>query len=164
MAWTYRLRDLPKELKLLALMFLLSMLFGYGASFLILADQTSLSPAGIEENYNGNEADEQATILKFKKSNYEMLTTVHTHVFSLSVIFLIVGAMAYFTGLPLKLRFFLMIEPLVSLMITFTSLILMWQGFILFKYLVALSGIMMHGAFLVTVLSLIRELYFTRTA
>lgn len=164
MAWTYRLRDLPKELKLLALMFLLSMLFGYGASFLILADQTSLSPAGIEENYNGNEVDEQATILKFKKSNYEMLTTVHTHVFSLSVIFLIVGAMAYFTGLPLKLRFFLMIEPLVSLMITFTSLILMWQGFILFKYLVALSGIMMHGAFLVTVLSLIRELYFTRTA
>lgn len=164
MGWTYRLRDLPKELKLLALMFLLSMLFGYGASFLILADQTSLSPAGIEENYNGNEVDEQATILKFKKSNYEMLTTVHTHVFSLSVIFLIVGAMAYFTGLPLKLRFFLMIEPLVSLMITFTSLILMWQGFILFKYLVALSGIMMHGAFLVTVLSLIRELYFTRTA
>lgn len=164
MAWTYRLRDLPKELKLLALMFLLSMLFGYGASFLILADQTSLSPAGIEENYNGNEVDEQATILKFKKSNYEMLTTVHTHVFSLSVIFLIVGALAYFTGLPLKLRFFLMIEPLVSLMITFTSLILMWQGFILFKYLVALSGIMMHGAFLVTVLFLIRELYFTRTA
>lgn len=164
MAWTYRLRDLPKELKLLALMFLLSMLFGYGASFLILADQTSLSPAGIEENYNGNEVDEQATILKFKKSNYEMLTTVHTHVFSLSVIFLIVGALAYFTGLPLKLKFFLMIEPLVSLMITFTSLILMWQGFILFKYLVALSGIMMHGAFLVTVLFLIRELYFTRTA
>ncbi len=164
MAWTYRLRDLPKELKLLALMFLLSMLFGYGASFMILADQTSLSPAGIEENYNGNEVDEQATILKFKKSKYEMLTTVHTHVFSLSVIFLITGALAYFTGLQLKLKLFLMIEPLVSLMVTFTSLILMWQGFILFKYLVTLSGIMMHGAFLVTVLFLIRELYFTRTA
>ena len=164
MAWTYRLRDLPKELKLLALVFLLSMLFGYGASILILADQTSLSPAGIEENYNGNEVDEQATIFKFKKSKYEMLTTVHTHVFSLSVIFLIVGALAYFTELPLKLKFFLMIEPLVSLMITFTSLILMWQGFILFKYLVTLSGITMHGAFLVTVLILISELYFTRTA
>ena len=102
MNWTFQLRQLPKELKLLVLLFLFSMLFGYGASFMILVEQTSLSADGIEENYLGNEENETANTIKFKKSKFQMLSSVHSHVFTLSVIFLLTGFLAYFTGLPNK--------------------------------------------------------------
>jgi hypothetical protein len=162
MNWSFQLRQLPKELKLLVFFFLFSMLFGYGASFMILADQTGLSPGGIEENYNGNEENEAADTIKFKKSKFQMLTSIHSHVFTLSVIFLLTGILAYFTGLPIKVRLFIMVEPLISLIVTFTSLILMWQNLPIFKYITYLSGAIMHGTFLVTILLLMRELYFKK--
>jgi len=162
MKWSFKLRDLPRELKLLTLLFLLTMLFGYAASFMLVLDQTNLSPTGIEENYNGNEDNDEAEIMKFKKSKFEMLTTVHSHVFTLSVIFLITGFMAYFTGLPQKLKLFLITEPLISLIITFSSLVILWQGQPVFKYLAYLSGALMHGTFVITLLLLIREVYFIK--
>ena len=102
--------------------------------------------------------------MKFKKSKYEMLTSVHSHVFTLSLIFLATGVMVYFTGLPKKLKLFLIAEPIISLMVTFTSLILLWQGLLAFRYLVFLSGAIMHGTFVITLLLIIRELYFKRVA
>ena len=163
MNWIFKLRNLPGELKLLVLLFLFAMLFGYGASFILVVDQTSLSPSGIEENYNGNEDNDEAGTIKFKKSKYEMLTSIHSHVFTLSLIFLATGFMVYFTGMPGKLKIFLMAEPLISLMVTFGSLIFLWQGYVIFKYLVYLSGALMHATFVITLLLLIRELYFVKT-
>jgi len=162
MNWSFKLRQLPKELKLLALLFLSSLLFGYGASFMILVDQTSLSPSGIAENYNGNEDDEEADTMKFRKSKFEMLTSVHSHVFTLSLIFLATGILVFFTGLPQKSKLFLMAEPLISLLVTFTSLILLWQGHLIFKYLAYLSGALMHSTFILVILLLIREIYFIK--
>lgn len=163
MNWTFRLRNLPKELKLLAGLFLFSMLFGYGASFVLVMDQTSLSPSGIEENFTGNEDNDEAETIKFKKSKFEMLTSIHSHVFTLGLIFLATGIMAYFTGLPQKVKLFLIAEPMISLIVTFSSLILMWKGLPAFQYLAYLSGALMHGTFVVTLFLLIRELYFVRS-
>ena len=162
MNWQFKLRNLPKELKLLVLLFLLTMFFGYAASFILVVDQTNLSPSGIEENYNGNEDNEEAETIKFKKSKFAMLTSIHSHVFTLSLIFLATGIMAYFTGLPEKIKLFLMAEPLVSLIVTFSSLIILWQGNLIFKYLAYLSGAIMHGTFVITLFLLTRELYFVR--
>ena len=82
MIWDYLLRNLPKPLKLLISSFLLSLLFAYAASFIILYNTTGMSPDGIEESYNGNEEDEDADILKFRKSRQELMGTVHSHVFT----------------------------------------------------------------------------------
>lgn len=139
------------------------MLFGYGASFVLVVDQTSLTPSGIEENYNGNEDNDEAKTMKFKKSKFEMLTTIHSHVFTLSLIFLATGIMAYFTGLSQKVKMFLIVEPLISLVVTFSSLILLWKGLLSFQYLAYLSGALMHGTFVITILLLIRELYFIKS-
>ena len=160
---SFKLRNLPKELKLLVFLFLITMLFGYGASFILVVDQTGLSPSGIEENYNGNEDNDEADTIKFKKSKFEMLTSIHSHIFTLSLIFLATGFMAYFTGLPGRIKLFLMAEPLISLVVTFTSLIFLWQGHLIFKYLAYLSGALMHGIFVITLLLLIRELYFVKS-
>ena len=162
MKWDFLLRQLPSELKLLLLLFLLAMLFGYGASFTVLADQTNLSPSGIEENYNGNEDNEAAETMKFRKSKFELLTSIHSHVFTLSLIFLATGIMAFYTGLPKKIKFFLIAEPLISLVISFGSLIILWLGYPLFNYLVYLSGGLMHTTFIITIFLIIRELYFIK--
>jgi hypothetical protein len=162
MNWSLLLRQLPGELKLLLLLFLIAMFFGYGASFAVLADQTNLSADGIEENYNGNEDNDSAKTIKFRKSKFEMLTSIHSHVFTLSLIFLTTGLMVYFTGLPKKIKVFLMAEPMVSLMASFGSLILLWLGMPVFNYVAFLSGAIMHTTFLVTIFLLIRELYFIK--
>ena len=163
MKWSFKLRNLPKELKILVLLFLMTMLFGYGASFVLVLDQTGLSPSGIEENYNGNEDNEEADTIKFRKSKFEMLTSIHSHIFTLGLIFLATGTMAYFTGLPQRIKVLLMVEPLISLVVTFASLIFLWQGYLPFKYLAYLSGALMHGVFVITLLLLIRELYFVKS-
>ncbi len=163
MNWSFKLRNLPGELKLLVLLFTLAMLFGYGASFVLIKDQTNLSPSGIEENYNGNEDNDASGTMKFRKSKFEMLTSVHSHLFTLSLIFLATGIMVYFSGLPKKIKLFLIAEPIISLMVTFSSLILLWQGYLAFRYLALISGVIMHGTFVITLLLIIRELYFRRT-
>lgn len=158
MNWSFKLRYLPGKLKWLVAMFLCTLLFGYGASFIVLSDQTGLSARGIEENYNGNEKDEDARTIKFRKSRFEILTTVHSHVFTLGVIFLITGFLTFFTSFPELLRGILMIEPLLSLIVSFTSLILLWNGFVAFKYLALLSGGVMHTGFITAILLLLWEI------
>lgn len=143
--------------------FVVTMFFGYGASFIILADQTELTPAGLEENYNGNEENENASMLKFKKSKFEILTTVHSHVFTLGLIFMITGGLVYFTSIRQGFKTFLMVEPLVSLIVSFLSIILMWKGLTNFKYLAYLSGGLMHSTFIVTLLIIFREVIIKKT-
>lgn len=158
MSWDYRLSKLPKALKLLVASFLFSMFFGYAVSFILLTDQTGLSPDGIEESYNGNEDDEEAKKLIFRKSNFEILTTVHSHVFTLGVIFVFTGFLVYFTSIQSTFKLALMIEPLISLVVSFASLILMWKGFEIFKYLAYLSGGLMHLCFILSLVLIAREL------
>jgi len=163
MNWAFYLCNLPKEIKLLIFFFLFALLFGYSASITLLINQTGVSPNGIEENYLGNEENEAAQTIKFHKSKFEMLTTIHSHIFTLGLIFFITGFLAYFTHLPGKFKVFLMIEPLISLVISFGSLLIMWLGWPSFKYLTYLSGGLMHTTFVITLLLLIRELFFLRT-
>ena len=163
MNWDYRLRNLPSAVKGMLASFILVMLFGYSASFILLKDTTQLKPQGIEENYNGNEDDEAASgPLKFKKSKYEMMSTIHSHAFTLAVLFLLLGFMIYFTGMSPLVKKALMIEPLISIVITFGSLLLLWQGVQGFKYLALASGIIMHASFVLMQLILVRELYFVK--
>ena len=157
--WDFLLRNLPKPIKLLIGSFMLALLFGYGASFMVLSNQTGMSPNGIEESYNGNEEDEEASVMKFKKSSFEILTTVHSHVFTLGAIFFITGFLTYFTSLGRKLKTFLMIEPILSLIVSFASIILMWRGLSAFKYLAYLSGALMHTTFLIAVVIILREVW-----
>jgi len=158
-----QLRSLHPSLKGLLLVFIFSVLFGYGISLILLTSTSSLTPGGIEENYLGNESNhERGTTMKFKKSSQEMLITLHTHVFTLSILFLICSFLLFFTGISKRLKYFLMVEPIVSLMITFGSLVLMWQGWTFFKYLAVVSGVAMHSIFLLSLFFIIRELYFAR--
>ncbi len=112
----------------------------------------------MEENYLGNEEDEKATIMKFKKSEREMLTILHSHILSTSFIFFFLGALLALTSLPKKLKSFLMIKPFFSILFTFGGIYFLWKGVLWMKYIVLISEILMTIVFIIGTILLLFQL------
>jgi hypothetical protein len=137
----------PKEVKGLIIAFVICLSIGFYAGIRFVNDTSNANPSGIEERYLGNEDVENATVMKFKKSKGEVMTMVHNHILSLSVIFFLLGGLVATTGINKKLKSFLMIEPFVSILCTFGGIYFMWTGIVWMKYIVMLSGIFMTLSF-----------------
>lgn len=140
----------PKEIKLLIGSFLVVLSIGFYTGLLFVNETSSANPNGIVENYLGNEDIEDAEIMKFKKSPREMLTIVHSHILSMSLIFFLLGLIVALTQLNTSLKLFLMIEPFVSVLLTFGGIYFLWQGITWLKYVIMFSGILMTLTFLVS--------------
>ncbi|MCH8533855.1 MAG: hypothetical protein LAT51_02185 [Flavobacteriaceae bacterium] len=151
----FKLAQLPSELKWLTGIFLMVLSIGFFTGINFVHFTTEAHPQGIEENYLGNEDDLEALQMKFKKSEAQMLNLTHTHILSMSVIFFILSILVYLTSYQLWLRKFLMIEPLLSVLVTFGGIYLLWLGCTWMKYVVIASGALMTLSFLVSVLLII---------
>ena len=142
--------NFPKEIKGLIMAFVICLSIGFYAGIRFVNDTSNSNPQGIEERYLGNEADENATVMKFKKSKGEVMTMVHNHILSLSVIFFLLGGLVASTGLNKKLKSFLMIEPFISVLCTFGGIYFMWTGITWMKYIVMISGVLMTLTFILS--------------
>lgn len=152
------LAKLPREIKWFLIAFVAVLSVGFYSGLLFVNETSTTKPQGIEENYLGNENDEAATIMKFKKSEREMLTIVHTHVLSMSMIFFLLGILVWLTKLPKNLKIFLTIEPFLSVIFTFGGIYLLWTGVLWFKYIVIFSGILMTLTFVASSLLVLFQL------
>lgn len=139
--------NFPKEVKGLIMAFIICLSIGFYTGIRFVNDTSNSNPQGIEERYLGNEADENALVMKFKKSKGEILTLVHNHILSLSIIFFLLGGLVATTGLNKKVKLFLMIEPFVSVLCTFGGIYFMWTGLTWMKYIVMISGVFMTLTF-----------------
>ncbi|OUR92379.1 hypothetical protein A9Q87_07835 [Flavobacteriales bacterium 34_180_T64] len=153
------LTSFPKEIKLLIGVFVVVLSIGFYSGLLFVGETSSVNPNGIEEQYLGNETDENATIMKFKKSDKEMLTLVHNHILSMSIIFFLVGLVLSTTQLNKKVKLFLMIEPFISVLLTFGGIYLLWKGMIWMKYIIMFSGTLMTLTFLASTLIIFVQLF-----
>lgn len=149
---------LPKEIKLLIGVFIVVLSIGFYTGLLFVGETSTANPNGIEEQYLGNEDDENVTIMRFKKSDKEMLTLVHNHILSMSIIFFLLGLIVSITKLNKTLKLFLIIEPFISVLLTFGGLYLLWKGVLWMKYIVMLSGILMTLTFTLSVAFIIQQL------
>ena len=86
--------------------------------------------------------------MQFKKSKREILTLVHNHILSLSLIFFVLALILSTTSINMKLKQFLMLEPFASVLLTFGGIYLMWKGVSWFKYIVMISGMLMTFSFI----------------
>ena len=150
---------LPKEIKLLIGAFIIVLSIGFYTGLLFVGETSSANPNGIEEHYLGNEDDENAKIMRFKKSDQEMLTLVHNHILSMSIIFFLVGLLVAITKLNGKLKLFLIIEPFISVILTFGGLYLLWTGMLWMKYIVMFSGILMTLTFSLSTFIILKQLF-----
>ncbi len=148
----------PKEIKLLIGAFVIVLSIGFFTGLLFVGETSSVNPNGIEEQYLGNENDENATVMRFKKSNKEMLTLVHNHILSMSIIFFLIGLLVSVTKLNKKFKLFLIIEPFVSVILTFGGLYLLWKGWFWMKYIVMFSGVLMTFTFTLSVVIILKQL------
>ncbi len=150
-----KMQYFSKSLRAFIIIFLLVLSVGYFTGMQFVYETSKFSVNGIQQNYLGNESDENAKIMKFKKSKREIITIIHTHILSLSVIFFITGILLFTTNLPVKYKRYLSIEPFISLIITFGGIYFLWTGILWTKYLIAISGFLMTISFAFSVLLLL---------
>lgn len=156
------IHQFPKEIKALILIFVSVLSIGFFGGLSFVKNTTSMRTSEIETHYLGNENDEEAAIMKFKKNEREILTVVHNHILSLSVIFFLLSLILATTSLNKKLKYFLMVEPFVSIVLTFGGIYLLWSGITWFKYIIIISGTFMTLSFLIATLSIIYQVLFTK--
>lgn len=154
--------SLPNEIKLLIGSFCIVLSIGFYTGLLFVNKTSSVSPKGIEENYIGNEDADEVPIMKFKKSDQEMYTIIHTHILSMSLIFFIVGLILSITYLPKNLKLFLIIEPFISVIFTFGGIYLLWESVLWMKYIIMFSGTLMTLSFTAAILIILSQLIWFR--
>lgn len=157
-----KLKNLNKELKATLFVFLLALAFGYISGFNLLDHTTDLTTSGIERNILGSELDYNSDAIYFKMSESQLYTIIHTHTITLGLVFLSLSLLLFVSSYKRNLKHFLMIEPFVSLIVTFAGLWFLWHGFIWVKYIIMISGFLMHISFLLIILLLCRELCLSR--
>jgi hypothetical protein len=139
--------------------FVISLSIGYGTGLYYVSITTGISQKNVAENYLGNEEDEEAEKMKFKMKEKEILSIIHGHIISFSLIFLAIGFLLFQSSYSTKLISFLSIEPFISIIITFGGIWLMWKGIIWMKYLVIISGTLMHLIFISSIILILLELF-----
>lgn len=152
------IHSFPKEIKMLIAVFLIILSIGFFTGLLFVNDTSNMGSEGIEMQYLGNEFDEDADIMKFKKSEREILTLVHNHVLSLSMIFFMVALILSTTSINKKFKKFLMIEPFISVLLTFGGIYILWTGVTWFKYVIMVSGTLMTFSYTVAVILIFSQL------
>ena len=154
--WTLSMAS--PAMKRLLLLFLLVLCIGFFTGIRFVHFTTDAKPEGISENYLGNEDDDSAKVMKFKKSQHQILNILHTHFLSLSVVFLILGILIFLSSTPSFWKSFLMLEPLVSVLFTFGGIYFVWLGYKWMSYVVMVSGILMTLSFVLSVGFVVKDL------
>ncbi len=154
-----KIHSFPKEIKTLILVFLVLLSIGFYTGLAFVNETTTINPQEIESHYNGNEDDENAVKMQFKKSKRELLTLVHNHILSLSIIFFILALILSTTSINKRVKYFLMFEPFASVLLTFGGIYLLWIGITWFKYIVMISGIAMTLSFTIAVILIVFQLF-----
>lgn len=158
------IHQFPKEIKSLILVFIIVLSVGFYGGLSFVNNTTSMNSSEIESHYLGNENDEAAEVMKFKKSEGEILTVVHNHILSLSVIFFMLSLILATTSINKKFKYFLMIEPFLSIILTFGGIYLLWSGITWFKYVVIFSGILMTFSFVSATIAIGYQILFFKNA
>ncbi|MGB0880950.1 MAG: hypothetical protein ACPGTO_10325 [Polaribacter sp.] len=148
----------PKEIKVLVFIFLCTLSIGFYSGISFVRTTTNANPTGIEQRYLGNEDDENASKMMFKKSEAEMLTTIHSHILSLSVIFFLVALILSTTSSHPTVKLFLMIEPFVSLVLTFGGIYFLWKELHWMKYVIMISGFLMTASYTISIFIIFKQL------
>ena len=155
--WSWQ--SAPAPIRTVARWVTLVQLVGYTTSLLFIHHTTGMTPAGVVARYRGSDADSSDAAMQFPKSFAEMLTITHTHLLSMAVIFVISGlGLALCTHPGERWRRFLIAEPFVALLVSFSAMWLMRYVDARFSWLLALSSGLMALTFYIQSFFILREL------
>lgn len=143
-----RWADLPRPFLALARWLTIVQVVGYTTALLFVLHTTRMVPQGIAERYRGSDSTAAEGPMQFPKSYAEMLTITHTHLLSMAVIFTFSGLGLLLCSRPSpRLKRFLVVEPFVALLVSFSSLWLIRYVHPRFSLLLGLSSLVMACSF-----------------
>ncbi len=146
-----RLYEFPGKLKLLCFLTVINLTIGVGVGLYYVGYTTHYSSTGTSEHFAGSKVSDDFDIPdKYPKPFSELLNTTHTHVISMTFIFLIIGSIFYFNSIITgAMKTILIVEPFISIIVTFGGIWLVRFIHPGFSYLVILSGILLYLSFFI---------------
>jgi hypothetical protein len=127
---------------------------------------TQFNQSGVVERYNGSSVeldDEMDVPESYPKSVIEMVLNTHNHLFGFSFIFLSLGMLFYFNSILSGFwKYILMVEPFLSVLLTFSSI---WAVRFIhpdFVYVTLISAFFTYGSLFVMGTILLYELLFKK--
>ena len=155
-----RLYEFPGKLKVLCFLAVFNLTIGVGVGLYYVGYTTQYSPTGTEEHFAGSTVNDEFDIpVKYPKPFSELLNTTHNHVISMTFIFLIIGIIFYFNSIITgAMKTILIIEPFISIIITFGGIWLVRFIHPEFSYVVILSGTLMYLSFFIMASTIFYEL------
>lgn len=155
----------PRPLRTLAAWVTVVQVIGYTTALIFVWWTTRLVPQGIADHYRGSDPAATDGAMQFAKSFGEMLTITHTHLLGMAVIFTLSGfGVALCGSLSERLRRFLIAEPFVALLVSFSAMWLMRYASPRWAWLLQLSSSIMALTFYLQSALTARELFQTRAA
>jgi len=157
---TKTLREQNDQVKILILAFSICLLVGVTVGLVYVYATESTTAAGTVEHYRGSDVAEDFDIPeKYPKSFKGMLLITHTHVIAFAIIFLILGQLWAMNSIIVGWwKSFFLVEPFVSVLITFLSLWGIRYVSDSFSYLSIVFGILTYGSFYFMVLIIMSEI------
>ena len=162
-----KLFEMDKILKnfLIAILFVLTT--GLGTGLIYLNYTTDYTPKGTIQRYNGTDIEQEMDDFdipeNYPKPISEMLITTHNHILGFSFIFFITGMIFYFNSIINGFwKAFLLIEPTISIVITFGSIWLMRFVHEDLVYLTILSSAILYLSFFIMAGVSVYELKFKK--
>ncbi|MCF8243337.1 MAG: hypothetical protein K9J16_18325 [Melioribacteraceae bacterium] len=158
----YELRTFPKLFRQLIAAYLIVLSIGVTMGLAFVMETTDATPKGTIERFNGSQlSDDDFDIQeKYPKSTHELLMTTHNHIIGFSFIFITMGLIFYFSqSVNRSLKKFIIIEPFLSIILTFGSIWGMRFVHHSFVYVIIISAILMYGSFFVMAAVSLYELF-----
>jgi len=120
----FKLYRIEKPLKRILTIFLITLTCGVIVGLIFLYQTTGYSDEATVNRINGSKVENEFDIPDYyPKPVSELLITTHNHIIGFSFIFFIIGGIFYFNSTVTGFwKSFLIIEPLISILITFGSL------------------------------------------
>ena len=160
----FKLYRFDKPLKRFLTFFLITLTCGMIVGFVYLNQTTNLSSNGTINRISGSQEEAGFDIPDYyPKPISELLITTHNHIIGFALIFFVLGGLFYFsTILNGFWKNFIMIEPLVSVLVTFGSI---WGlRFIStdFVYITIISSTLIYTSYFIMVSIILYELNFKK--
>jgi len=163
----YKLFELDKTLKNFLIAVLFTLTTGLITGLIYLNYTTKYTPDGAAQRFNGTDIKEVAVAFdipeNYPKPISEMLITTHNHILGFSFIFFITGLIFYFNSIIGGFwKSFFLIEPLISIVVTFGSIWLMRFVHEDFVFITILSSTILYLSFFIMACCSVYELRFKK--
>jgi hypothetical protein len=161
----FKLYNLEKKIKLFLSVVIITLSIGVITGLIYLYNTTNLSGSGTIERISGsNEINDFDIPDSYPKPISELLITTHNHIIGFGFIFFIVGGVFYFNSILYGFwKLFLMIEPLISIVITFGSIWLIRFISPEFVYVAIVSSSLIYISLFIMITIILYELNFKKS-